>query len=119
MQCEGAWSVFECGSLGCPKALYRKHEGAWRAIAELWADAPASLELTGAVSAQGYRDLRVGCASHEPCAEYWYYHWSGEQYERTHLEVRGHRVEFADSIHGLYGLVSAVDVLAEPALRWL
>ncbi len=113
VSCEGAWSIFECGSLGCPKALYRKHAGAWRAIAEIWADAPETLELTDVVSAQGYRDLRVGCSG-EPCPEYWYYHWSGEQYERTYVEVRGHRVEFADSIHGLYGLVGTVDVLAEP-----
>ncbi len=113
VQCEGAWSVFGCGSLGCPKAIYRKHAGAWRAIAAISADAPETLELTGVAVELGYCDLRVGCVD-APCAVHSYYHWTGEQYELTHLEVRGHRVEFDNSIHGLYALTGAIDVLTEP-----
>ena len=37
-----------------------------------------------------------------------------EALELTHLDVQGHRVEFAASIHGLYGLTGAIDVLIEP-----
>jgi hypothetical protein len=114
VQCEGAWSVFDCGSLGCSKALYQKHRGAWRMIAAISADSPQTLELTDVAAAHGYRDLRVGCEGDDPCPVYSYYHWDGGQYEPTHLEVRGHRVEFGNSIHGLYGLTGAIDVFTEP-----
>lgn len=114
VSCENAWSVFECGSLGCAKALYRKYAGAWRAIAEIWADSPEAIEILDARADQTYRDLRIGCAGEDPCNEYWYSQWTGEKYERTYLEVRGHRVEFEKSIHGLYGLVGEIDVLATP-----
>ena len=114
VQCEGAWSVFDCGSLGCARAIYKRQAGGWRAITQISADAPQTLELTGVAVGQGYRDLRVGCEGNEPCAVYSYYHWTGEQYDLTHLDVRSHRVEFATSIHGLYGLTGPVDVLAEP-----
>ena len=116
VSCEDAWSVFSCGSLGCPKTLYQKYDGAWRAIAGISAYAPEMLEVLEATAARSYRDLRVGCTGDDPCNEYWYYQWTGNQYETSHLEVRGHRVDFADSIHGLYGLVGEVDVLATPSV---
>jgi hypothetical protein len=114
VSCEGAWSVFDCGSLGCAKGLYQKRDGAWQAIAEIWADAPESIEVLDTPSGPGNHDLRVGCAGADPCNEYWYFQWTGKQYERTYLEARGHRVDFDDSIHGLYGLVGETDVLASP-----
>jgi hypothetical protein len=112
--CEGAPGVFSCGSLGCPKVMYEESADGWRAIAEVWAYAPAMLEVLVADAAQPYGDLRVGCVDAAPCDEYWYSQWRGNAYERTHLDVRGHRVEFSDSIHGLYGVVGAIDVLATP-----
>jgi len=115
VSCEGAWSVFDCGSLGCAKGLYQKRDGAWQAIAEIWADAPESIEVLETPAGTDNHDLRVGCTGSDPCNEYWYYQWSGKQYERTYLEARGHRVDFANSIHGLYGLVGETDVLAGPA----
>ena len=116
VSCEGAWSVFECGSLGCPKTLYQKHDDTWRGIAEIWASGPEMLEVVDASPNGTYRDLRVGCPGKDPCSEYWYYHWTGDQYERSHLDVRGQRVEFAHSVHGLYGLVGETDVLASPTV---
>jgi len=113
VSCDGAWSVFDCGSLGCAKAIYQKHDGAWQAIAEIWADAPESIEVL-ATPASGNRDLRVGCTGTAPCNEYWFYQWAGKQYERIYLEARGHRIDFDNSIHGLYGLVGETDVLAAP-----
>jgi hypothetical protein len=115
VSCEGAWSVFDCGSLGCAKGLYQKHDGAWQAVAEIWADAPEAIEVQGTPADAGNRDLRVGCTGADPCTEYWYFQWNGRQYERTYLEARGHRVEFEKSIHGLYGLVGETDVLAAPS----
>lgn len=110
--CEGAWSVFSCGSLGCSKALYQNHAGAWRVIGEIGAPSPDAIELTDTV-VDGYHDLRIGCGE-ASCNEYAYYHWIGDRYDQTYIEVRGHRVESADSIHGLFGLTGAIDVLAEP-----
>jgi hypothetical protein len=115
VSCEGAWSVFDCGSLGCAKGLYQKHDGAWQAIAEIWADAPESIEVLDTPAGPDNHDLRVGCSGADPCNEYWHYLWSGRQYERTYLEARGHRVDFASSIHGLYGLVGETDVLTAPS----
>ena len=114
VSCKDAWSVFSCGSLGCAKALYQKHAGAWQAVAEIWADAAQSLEVLETPPGPGNRDLRVGCAGQNPCDEYWYLQWDGRQYARGYLEARGHRVDFVDSIHGLYGLVRETDVLATP-----
>jgi hypothetical protein len=114
VSCEGAWSVFSCGSLGCPKTVYQKHDGAWRPIAEIGASAPETLEVLDATPGQSYHDLRAGCTGSYPCNEYWYYQWTGEQYQRTYLDVRGHRVDFAASVHGLYGVVGELDILATP-----
>ena len=115
VSCEGAWSVFSCGSRGCPKGLYQKHDGAWRVIGQVWGTSgPETLEMLDAAANQMNRDLRVGCTGDDRCNEFWYYQWIGAQYDRTHLEVRGHRVEFAESIHGLYGVVGEIDLLATP-----
>ena len=113
-RCEGAWSIFGCGSLGCPKTLHQKRDGAWQAVGQFWADAPESVHVLE-TPADGNRDLRIGCAYEDPCPEYWYAQWTNGHYERTYLEVRGRRVEFADSIHGLYGLTREIDVLDAPA----
>lgn len=112
--CEGAPSIFSCGSLGCPLSLYQRTAEGWRAIAAIYADSPESIEVLDTPAGARYRDLRVGCIGAEPCSEYWYYEWAGELYDRTYLEVRGFRVDFAGSPHGLYGLAGETAVLATP-----
>jgi hypothetical protein len=115
VSCDGAWSIFDCGSLGCAKGLYQKRDGAWQAIAEIYAIAPEAIEVLDTPAGSGNRDLRVGCTGTDTCNEYWFYQWAGKRYERTYLEARGHRVDFENSIHGLYGLVGEIDVLAAPS----
>jgi hypothetical protein len=83
-------------------------------VGQFWADAPDAVEVLD-TPARGNRDLRIGCAYEDPCPEYWYAQWTKGRYERTYLEVRGRRVEFADSRHGLYGLTGEIDVLESPA----
>jgi hypothetical protein len=107
--CEGAESVYSCGSLGCPVTLYEKLGGKWRPIAWIYAVAPESIQL-GPESRAGYRDLLVA----DGAAERWHYEWQGDSYDRTHLEVRGVRVEFAGSVHGLREVRMNTDLLAAP-----
>jgi hypothetical protein len=110
--CQDAFSVFSCGSLGCPKNLYELRAGRWQMIASLSSYMPEQIEL-GARIGSGYRPLTV-CAG-EACAERWTYEWQGSAYESTRLEVRGAGVDFAGSIHGLYPLLAATTVLAAPS----
>jgi hypothetical protein len=108
--CEGAWSVFSCGSLGCPTTLYERHDGAWRAIASIDTAEAESIER-GSVERGGYRDLIVPRGT----AEHAFYEWQGAQYELVYLRVRGIRVEFAKSEHGLRNLARGTDLLATPS----
>jgi hypothetical protein len=112
--CENAWSAFECGSRGCPKILYGERDGAWQSIGAISASAREALELAGTKHADGYRDLTVGCASGEDCAERWHYVWRGGYYEAASVEVRGYPVDFANSVHGLHALVADTTLLATP-----
>jgi len=115
VSCEGAWSVFDCGSLGCPKVLYQEHDGTWQPIAQIYADSMESVEVLAPAQGRRYGDLRVGCGGESPCPEYWTYVWSGEQYESERIEVRGFPVDFAHSIHGLHALTGETPLLATPA----
>jgi hypothetical protein len=110
--CQDAFSVFSCGSLGCPKGLYELRAGTWTTIASLSTSMPEQIEL-GARGANGYRTLTL-CGLDE-CAERLTYEWQGSSYESTRLEVRGVGVDFAGSIHGLYPLLAATTVLAAPS----
>lgn len=113
--CEGAWSVFSCGSLSCPFTLYEERGSAWRPIGAIEADAPESIALIGTARIDGYLQLRVGCLGGGTCTEYSFYSWVGDHYEHTHMEARGFRVDVARSLHGLYPLVSETALLAAPA----
>ena len=113
--CEGFPSIFSCGSLGCPTALYEQREATWRPIASISADSMQSLELLDTSAGEGYRDLRVGCLGETPCTEYSSYTWQGTYYDATRLEARGFGVDIAGSVHGLYALLADTDVLAGPA----
>ena len=113
--CVDAYSLFECGSLGCPKTLYAEHDGAWEPIADLFAYGAEGVDITGQ-RAGGHRTLRA-CSEGPPCVEFWYYEWLGTRYDRTHLDVRGFAVDFANTAHGLHSLVAATDVKAVPTAQ--
>lgn len=113
--CEGAPSLFSCGSLGCPKGLYGEREGAWRLLGSLSASSRDAIEVTDTAGAEGFRDLIVGCDPSEECAARWRYVWRNGAYEPRSGEVRGHVVDYAGSIHGLFALAADTTVLATPA----
>jgi hypothetical protein len=113
VQCEGAYSVFSCGSLGCPKSLYELRDGQWTAIGDIYAGVPEELTLAATAASDGHRTLEV-CAK-ENCTERWFYEWLGTTYGSTRLEVRGAGVDVAGSIHGLHPLSSATTLRATPA----
>src|SRR5512139_317098 len=93
VSCADAWSVFSCGSLGCPKALYELRGGAWTVVGGISAASPEQLALGAARSADGHRALEV--CSEDRCAERWTYEWQGTSYEVTRADVRGARVAIA------------------------
>jgi hypothetical protein len=97
--CTDAWSLFSCGSLGCPKTLYALRAGAWTAVGSIFATWPEQLTLGAARSADGHRSLEV-CAESD-CPERWIYEWRGTRYDTTRAEIRGTRVDIAGSVSGL------------------
>jgi len=114
VHCEGAPSLFSCGSLGCPKALYGERDGTWRLIGSLSALSRDDIALSNAVHADGYRDLVVGCSTAEECVR-WTYAWRDDFYEPVEAVVRGYRVESAESVHGLFALAADTTLLATPS----
>lgn len=110
--CDGAASVFSCGSLGCPVALVAADGSQWRAIGALSARAATATEVLAPAPGQTYGTLRGGCAGVTPCDTWTYYDWTGTGYEATMIEARGHRVDIAPG--GLWTLVEETAVLAEP-----
>lgn len=115
VDCNGAPSVFSCGSLGCPRLLYEKLNATWQLIGEIYADDMQSIEALSGVGAGRHRQLRVGCLGETPCREYWFYEWKVGQYERERVEVDGIGVNFAASTHGLVELAEATALLAKPS----
>lgn len=111
--CVDAYSLFECGSLGCPKTLYAQRNGEWQPIAALYAYGPEGIDITDQRVA-GHRTLRA-CREGPPCVEFWYHEWRDNAYDATRLEVRGFKVEFGGDAQGLRPLVAATDVKATPA----
>jgi hypothetical protein len=112
VSCTDAWSVFSCGSLGCPKTLYELRGGAWTVVGSISATSPEQLALGATQSADGHRALEV--CSQDRCAERWTYEWQGKSYEMTHADVRGARVEIATSVQGLHPLTAATTLRATP-----
>jgi hypothetical protein len=109
--CEGAASVFSCGSLGCGLSLFARSGGQWKIIGNL-PDWPAAIETVPDASG-GFADLRVGCGEAN-CAEIQHYRWSGRDYALAGYEVRGHAVDIPASAGQLWTLTRDVAVLAEP-----
>jgi hypothetical protein len=79
--CSEAWSLFSCGSLACPKALYELRNRSWTVVGNIPAESPEQLRLGSARSADGHRSIEV-CAQ-EDCRERRIYEWQGERYEAT------------------------------------
>jgi hypothetical protein len=110
--CTDAWSLFACGSAGCPKTLYELRDGAWTAVGSVFAAWPEHVTLGAARSADGHRSLEV--CSDDGCPERWIYEWQGAGYDTTRGEVRGTRVDIVGSVSGLHTLASATTVRATP-----
>jgi len=113
--CVDEYSLFECGSRGCPKTLYAERDGTWQPIANLFAFGPEGVDIT-TERVGGHRTLRT-CYAGPPCVELAYSEWSGQHYEETHLDVRGFRVDFATTAQTLWPLVAAADVQATPSAQ--
>lgn len=79
VSCTGAPTLFSCGSLRCPKALYELRDGAWQTIGSISAETPEQVTLGSAVGADEHRSLQV--CSQERCAERRIYEWQGTSYE--------------------------------------
>jgi hypothetical protein len=77
--CSEAWSLFSCGSLACPKALYELRNGSWAVVGNIAAESPEQLRLGSARSVDGHRSIEV-CAQRD-CRERSIYEWRGESYE--------------------------------------
>jgi hypothetical protein len=112
--CDGAASVFSCGSLGCPLTLVEEREGRWTERGGVYARDGARIEVLPGPGP--YRDLKVGCLDGGRCEENAFWRWNGASYEPVERIVRGVRVDIAGAIHGLYPLVArtTVTVLPEP-----
>lgn len=112
VSCADAWSVFSCGSLGCPKALYELRGGMWTVVGRIFAAWPELITL-GAPAAHGHRSLEV--CQQSDCPERWIYEWQDGRYDMTRVEVRGTRVQIAGAVSGLYPLAAETTVRATPA----
>lgn len=112
--CDGAPSLFSCGSLGCPSILYERRDGQWHVIGALAATIAQGIEVLPREGAADYRPLRVGCDGRGGCDEYVHYEWNGAGYEQVAREVRGFWVDVAGSVHGLRTLQREAAVLDAP-----
>jgi hypothetical protein len=112
VSCTEAWSLFACGSRGCPKTLYELRDGTWTAVGSLFAAWPEHVTLGAARAADGHRSLEV-CAR-DGCPERWIYEWQGTGYDTTRVEVRGTRVALASSGADLHTLAAATTVRETP-----
>lgn len=112
--CEGAWSIFSCGSLGCPLELVAERDGAWSGIGGLYAPDPARVAVLPGPGP--WRELEAGCLDGERCEESARYRWNGQAYEPVERHVRGVRVDVSGSaVHGLFPLVADTTVRALPS----
>jgi hypothetical protein len=114
VSCDGAASLFDCGSLGCPKVLYEQRGGEWTMIAGIDAYDVDAIAVVPPIRPGEHGELVVGCSGTDPCPEVAHYTWTGASYDLEWLDVRGHRVDVASSVHGLYGLTRGIEVRATP-----
>jgi len=111
-ECDGAPSVFSCGSLGCPTSLIERVDGTWRNIGALNAEDVPAIEALAPEGQTRYGMLRGGCSGSRPCDQWAYYRWDGASYQRAMIEARGHWVDVAPG--GLWTLMQDYPVLETP-----
>jgi len=110
--CEGAPSIFSCGSGGCPTGLYAKRDGAWMVLGSINAEDSPGIELLAAPVGARYATLRGGCSGTRPCGEITQYTWNGTGYDRTLIEVGATMVDVAPG--GMQTLLADTGVRAAP-----
>lgn len=109
--CEGAPSLFSCGSLGCPFFIYTQRGDGWVELGAVNADnAPGIEVLQGTAGTPA--TLRGGCLGERPCSELTHYEWKNQVYEGTWIDFRGNIVDVAPG--GLWTLTQDMPVLAAP-----
>jgi len=111
--CYGAPSALSCGSLGCPTFLYARQGDAWAVLGHMNTGDARGAEVLAATEGTRFGTLRGGCSGERPCDELTLYTWDGSSYQRTAIDVRGHRVSVAPG--GLWTLTQDAPVLAMPA----
>jgi hypothetical protein len=83
--CEGAWNLFSCGSLACPKTLYELRDRQWVAVGNIPATAPEQVTLARATAPDGHRTIEV-CTT-DDCSNRARYEWLGAEYEAPRAEA--------------------------------
>lgn len=111
--CQGAPSVFSCGSLGCPYFLYTQSGDSWDELGAINADDAPGIDVLRSQAKDLPATLRGGCTGQRPCSEFTFYTWNGNAYERSLIEFRGHKVDVAPG--GLWTLTRNSSVLAAPS----
>ncbi len=111
--CQGAPSVFSCGSLGCPYFLYIQDGDDWNELGAINADDAPGIEVLSSKAKDIPATLRGGCTGQRPCSEFTFYTWNGKAYERSLIEYRGQKVDVAPG--GLWTLTRDAAVLDAPA----
>jgi hypothetical protein len=112
--CEGAPTAFACGSTGCPFLLNKKRGDTWVEIGAINADDAPGIEVLPAEEGK-YASLRGGCLGQQPCSEYAYYEWDGQEYKRTWIDFKGHAVDVTPD--SLMTLTKDTAVLDSPGGR--
>lgn len=111
--CQGAPTVFSCGSLGCPYFLYTQDGDDWNEMGAINADDAPGIEVLASKAKDIPGTLRGGCTGQRPCSEFTFYTWNGNAYDRSLIEYRGQKVDVAPG--GLWTLTRDAPVLAAPA----
>jgi hypothetical protein len=111
--CQGAPSVFSCGSLGCPYFVYIRDGDDWNELGAINADDAPGIEVLHSQAKDIPATLRGGCTGQRPCSEFTFYTWNGRAYDRSLIEFRGHKVDVASG--GLWTLTRDAAVLDAPA----
>ncbi len=111
--CQGAPSVFSCGSTGCPYFLYTQAGDDWDELGAINADDAPAIEVLASKAKDIPATLRGGCTGQRPCSELTQYTWNGNAYDRSLIEFRGRKVDVAPG--GLWTMTKDSKVLAAPA----
>jgi hypothetical protein len=111
--CQGAPTVFSCGSLGCPYFLYTQDGDDWNELGAINADDAPGIEVLASKAKDIPGTLRGGCTGQRPCSELTEYTWNGNAYDRSLILFNGNKVDVAPG--GLWTLTRNAAVLTAPA----